>query len=147
MFCKSLEGKCQIILRVSLLLVFFLCSVSAFAQKDPAMWWKFEQEKGPTTTERTGKIKDKIKGNFKYVGGVSGEWQSSSEFKNSGLKPETKYRYIAHVRRAGAGDEIIPSTGVYEVTTRRSTNTGTSRFIPEIDKAFANGEEILSKTN
>jgi hypothetical protein len=60
MFCKSLKGKCQIILRVSLLLIFIFCSMSAFAQKEPAMWWKFDQEKGRTTTERIGKIKDKI---------------------------------------------------------------------------------------
>jgi len=72
MFGKSLKGKCQIILRVSLLLILIFCSVSAFAQKEPAMWWKFEQEKGRTTTEGIGRIKDEITGNFKYVGGVSG---------------------------------------------------------------------------
>jgi len=79
---------------------------------------------------------------FECVGGdgYSSDWQPSNEFKNSGLKPETSYRYKARVRIAGAGDEVIPSTGIYEVTTRRSTNTGRSRYIPEIDKAFANGE-------
>ncbi len=79
---------------------------------------------------------------FECVGGdgYSSEWQSSDEFKNTGLKPETAYRYVARVRRAGAANELMPSTGIYEVTTRRSTNTGDSRYIPEIDKAFARGE-------
>ncbi len=72
--------------------------------------------------------------------GYSSEWQGSNEFKNSGLQPESRYSYMARVRKAGAGDELIPSTGIYEVTTRRSTNTGDSRYIPEIDKAFAKGE-------
>lgn len=90
MLCKSLKGKCQIILRVSLLLIFFLCSVSAFAQKDPAMWWKFEQEKGRTTTERTGKIKDKITGNFKYVGGVSGNGLKFDGFTTSIVRDAEK---------------------------------------------------------
>jgi hypothetical protein len=87
-------------------------------------------------------IQGQLEFRFECTGGegYSSEWQSSHEFKNTGLKPETAYRYVARVRRAGAAEEVIPSTGVYEVTTRRSTNTGDSRYIPEIDKAFANGE-------
>ncbi len=87
-------------------------------------------------------IRGRLEFRFECIGGggYSSEWQSSGEFKNTGLKPETTYRYVARVRRAGAAEEVIPSTGVYEVTTRRSTNTGDSRYIPEIDKAFANGE-------
>jgi len=87
---KSLIGKCQIILSVSLLLIFFLCSVSAFAQKEPAMWWKFEQERGRTTTERTGKIKDKITGNFKFVGGVSGNGLKFDGFTTSIVRDAEK---------------------------------------------------------
>ena len=91
---------------------------------------------------KTPEIGGPLEYRFECVGGdgYSSGWQSSGEFKNSGLKPETAYRYVARVRRAGAADEAIPSTGTYEVTTRRSTNTGDSRYIPEIDKAFANGE-------
>jgi len=87
-------------------------------------------------------IQGQLEYRFECLGGdgYSSEWQSSNEFKNSGLAPETTYSYMARVRRTGAGDEVIPSTGIYEVTTRRSTNTENSRFIPEIDKAFAQGE-------
>ena len=72
--------------------------------------------------------------------GYSSDWQSSNEFKNSRLNPETTCSFIARARIAGRDTEIIPATKIYEVTTRRSTNTGDSRYIPEIDKAFANGE-------
>jgi len=91
-------------------------------------------------------IQGRLEYQFECVGGegYSSEWQRSNEFKNSGLKPETTYSYIARVRKAGTDDQLIPSTRIYEVTTRRSTNTGSSRYIPEIDKAFANGEiEII----
>lgn len=87
-------------------------------------------------------IREQLEYRFECVGGAgySSEWQSSGEFKNSGLKPETMYRYMARVRRAGSTNEAIPSTGIHEVTTRRSANTEQSRYIPEIDKAFMNGE-------
>ena len=87
-------------------------------------------------------IEGQLEFRFECIGGdgYSSEWQGSPEFKNTGLKPQTAYRYVARVRRAGAAKEVIPSTGICEVTTRRSTNTGDSRYIPEIDKAFANGE-------
>ncbi|MDX2413904.1 MAG: M64 family metallopeptidase [Bacteroidales bacterium] len=72
--------------------------------------------------------------------GYSSDWQSSNEFKNSDLIAETSYSYIARVRMFGSSSEFIPSTGEYRVTSRRSTNTEKSRYIPEIDRAFANGE-------
>jgi len=87
-------------------------------------------------------IQRELEYRFDCIGGdgYSSEWQSSNEFKNSGLKPETTYKYMASVRRVDTEDEIIRSTGIHEVTTRKSTNTGDSRYIPEIDRAFANGE-------
>ncbi len=90
MNCKRLNGKCKIILRVSLLLIFILCSTSASAGKEPAMWWRFEREKGPATTEETGKIKDKITGNFKYVGGVSGNGLRFDGFTTSIVRDAEK---------------------------------------------------------
>ena len=73
-------------------------------------------------------IQEQLEYRFECVGGdgYSSEWQSSNEFKNSGLKPETRYSYMARIRKTGAGDELIPSSEIYEVTTRRSTNTENS---------------------
>lgn len=87
-------------------------------------------------------IKGPLEYRFECIGCAenSSEWQSSNEFKYSGLNPETTLKYKASVRRVGTNHEIIPSTAKIEVTTRRATNTGRSRYIPEIDKAFKNGE-------
>lgn len=72
--------------------------------------------------------------------GYSSDWQKSNEFKNSDLEPNTEYGYVAHVRMAGQSDIVLSSTQEYQVTTRRSTNFGRSRYMPEIDEAFKNGE-------
>jgi len=88
--CKSKHGNCQIILHVSLLLIFVFCTVSAFAQQEPAMWWKFDQEKGSTTTERIGRINDKITGNFKYVDGISGKGLKFDGFSTSIVRTAAK---------------------------------------------------------
>ena len=112
---------------------------------DPLEWYAEPHSVFSTEVVMSVKVPE-IQGPLEYrfecVGGdgYSSDWQHSSEFKNSGLKPETTYEYIARVRREGSSEEVRSSTGIYKVTTRRSTNTDDSRFIPEIDQAFANGE-------
>lgn len=112
---------------------------------DPLEWSNEPHSVFSSEVKMSVKVPD-IMGELEYRfecvegNGYSSEWQSSNEFKNSGLKPVTTYKYVARVRIAATDDEVIPSTDVYEVTTRRSTNNDKSRYIPEIDKAFANGE-------
>lgn len=73
-------------------------------------------------------------------GGVSSGWQGSNNFRVSGLKPQSKFKYIAMVRDAETGMPLIPATSPVIVTTRRSSNTENTRFMTEIDKAFEKGE-------
>lgn len=121
------------------------CGQYAVIGQDPLKWSAEPHSIFSSEVRMSVEIPD-IRGQLEYrfecVGGAgySSEWQLSNEFKNSGLSPETRYSYIARVRKAGTDQEVIPATDIYEVTTRRSTNTGESRYIPEIDRAFANGE-------
>ncbi|MCP4312387.1 MAG: hypothetical protein GY790_14080 [Bacteroidetes bacterium] len=138
-------------LKIVLLISFFsVGSSDLYGQysdigQDPLEWFSEPHSVFSSEVKMSVKVPE-IQGQLEYrfecVGGdgYSSEWQSSNEFSNSGLTPETKYSYCARVRRAGTSDEVTPSTGIYEVTTRRSTNTENSRYIPEIDRAFANGE-------
>ena len=46
---------------------------SAFANdKALAAWWKFDEGKGKVAVDSISQIEDSIRGNFKYVKGVSG---------------------------------------------------------------------------
>jgi len=50
-----------------------LCFAPVFAADDALVaWWKFESEKGQMTTDSASALKDEVRGNFKYVSGVSG---------------------------------------------------------------------------
>lgn len=137
---------------VTILLISFYTGISneIFCQyadigKDPLGWLYEPHSIFSTEVKMSVKIPltdARLEYKFDCIAGTgySSDWQTSNEFKNSDLKPETSYSYVARVRMVGSSNDYIQSTGEYKVTTRRSTNTERSRYIPEIDRAFANGE-------
>jgi hypothetical protein len=55
--------------------VFFLLvsALPAFAQEtSPIAWWSFDESSGEAVYDNAGRIEDALRGNYKHVGGVSG---------------------------------------------------------------------------
>ncbi|MHC4572634.1 MAG: LamG domain-containing protein [Planctomycetota bacterium] len=53
---------------------------SALGSAGPAAWWKFDEGKGRAALDSSSGKKDTIKGNFKYISGVSGSAIKSDGF-------------------------------------------------------------------
>jgi len=135
---------------IVLFLLFSFVSNSLYSQdaeigSDPLEWYGEPHSVFSSEVKMSVKVpalEGALEYRFECVGCTtfSSDWQSSNEFKYSKLKPETLLKYKASVRKVGAENEVIPSTKVIEVLTRRNTNTGRSKYIPKIDEALKNGE-------
>lgn len=135
---------------ICLISTFAITSNDVQAQKadigtDPLEWYGEPHSVFSSEVKMSVKTPDmagELEYRFECVGcaDFSSDWQASNEFKYSALMPETTISYRASVRVVGTENEIIPSTKVIEVTTRRNTNTDRSRYMVEIDEAFKNGK-------
>ncbi len=80
--------------------------------------------------------------NFECIDGDApgSGWQRSNEYRVSGLQSESRHTFVARVRDPETGEELFPAAPAITVTTRGVENHGHMRYVPEIDRAFANGE-------
>jgi len=79
------------------LLVWAVCSVSAFAaDAGPVAWWKFDKDKKNVTLDSIGRTRDAIKGNFKYVKGVSGTALKFDGFSTSVVRKASKAPHLGN---------------------------------------------------
>ena len=74
-------------------------------------------------------------------GAASSDWQESSAFRVSDLRPDTEYTFVAEVRRRGADAEaVLAETALHTVRTQKNANPDPRRYTAMIDRAFAAGE-------
>ncbi len=65
---------CRILqLKIVLVMIVSTSAVRGYSQdRLPVAWWSFDADAGETVTDHIGEIDDMVRGNFKYVGGVTG---------------------------------------------------------------------------
>jgi hypothetical protein len=77
------------------LLFWAVCSVSASAADDGLVaWWKFNKDRKNVTFDSISRTRDAIKGNFKYVKGVSGTALKFDGFSSSVVRKASKTPHL-----------------------------------------------------
>ena len=63
----------KIFINLAAVMIVSTSAVRGYSQdRLPVAWWSFDADAGETVTDHIGEIDDMVRGNFKYVGGVTG---------------------------------------------------------------------------
>jgi len=82
----------KVIFLTGFTLVLTLGPLFAFAAPKTGLvaWWKFDEEKGKAVTDSVSGVRDRIRGNFKYVSGVAGKCLKFDEFTTAIVRKAVK---------------------------------------------------------
>jgi len=81
--------------KVMFLIAMSLCWNVLAADNGPVAWWKFDEGKGKTAADSVSQVKDRIRGNFKFVQGVRGTALKFDGFATSVVRRAKKAPKLA----------------------------------------------------